>query len=44
MKVETFRLKGVWLHAADYEDVRTTDRLRWQLWTVRIEPTSHLVL
>ena len=40
--LETFRLKGVWLHAADYEDARTTDRLRWQLWTVRIEPTAHL--
>ena len=34
-ELKTFRLKGTWVHTPQLEDRYLSDRLRWQLWTLR---------
>ena len=35
--LETMNLAGSWLHAKDFKDVHTSERIRLQLWTLRID-------
>jgi hypothetical protein len=36
-ELKSFRLKGTWVHTPALEDRYLSDRLRWQLWTLRRE-------
>ena len=36
-ELKSFRLKGTWVHTPALEDRFLSDRLRWQLWTLRRE-------
>ena len=35
-----FRPAGTWIYWPQFKDAYTSDRLRWQLWTMRYEPTK----
>jgi len=34
-ELKSFRLRGTWVHTPQLEDRYLSDRLRWQLWTLR---------
>ena len=36
--LEKFRINDHWCHSKDFKDEYLSDRLRWQLWTMRIDP------
>lgn len=36
-ELDTFRPKGTWTHAKEFKDEVASDRLRWQIWTLRYE-------
>lgn len=35
-----FRPAGTWIYWPQFKDAYASDRLRWQLWTMRYEPTN----
>ena len=35
--IETMRLSGSWIHPDSFKDAYVSERLRLQLWTLRIE-------
>ena len=35
--LQTFQPKGTWTHATTFKDEIASDRLRWQIWTLRRE-------
>ena len=38
VELRDFHAVGTWVFTPDYKDAYTTDRLRWQVWTMRREP------